>query len=132
MSKVKKDALPAAIKSLMQMAGGVQAVSEWLGNGMIPVNQHEAEYRGATCRKCPRNITDEKSLGTIRKRVASAIKRHVEAKKALRLEVYKEEALGMCGVCGCWMPLKIWVPSSIVKKRTKDFSKYPVDCWLRS
>jgi hypothetical protein len=41
--------------------------------------------------------------------------------------------LGMCRVCGCCLPLKVWTPAAVLKRHVtpKQLNNAPSFCWMR-
>jgi hypothetical protein len=81
------------------------------------VSTEEAKRRASICYNCPMK---EPVLGCS------------VCKQALKLFVKPPEPVDAppaCGACGCWLPLKIWIP----RKHLGDSNDFPYhsDCWMR-
>ncbi len=102
--------------------------TQWLGDGGQPVPQEVAQLRANTCLLCTRHTRPVEELLT--KPIASIVKRQIEMKSEMHLHVDGEAELHTCGICHCYMPLKVWVPLPIARDNTPDWPAYPVNCWL--
>lgn len=111
-----------------QMAGGAMILAEWIGNGGTVVSKETAQHRANVCLKCAKH---DKSY-SFAEILAATIKRQLELKRHLELRVRGEKTLHACGICGCAMRLKIWLPLSHVKLEESEQSEYPDDCWLKT
>jgi hypothetical protein len=106
---------------------GIQAISEWLGDGAKVVDVEEAQTRANICLKCPKNIPGFK----FREAVAEAVRRHIGVKNALQLRVKGEKGLGVCDACGCVLKLIIWQEGVRVRSQLTETEreKLPDYCW---
>jgi hypothetical protein len=117
---------------------GLTVLKEWLGDGGVPVSREQAEFRSTSCttgcfgEPCPLNI-EPNWWGRVKHKVADAIKEHLEVKNGIGLAVDKESELHMCKVCGCCLPLLVWVPTDHLAKRMtpQELLNYPHFCWKR-
>lgn len=87
--------------------------------------QEEAERRAAICAGCPLNKAETWCAGCFMKalmgRVASMLGGWATSSDA---------KLKSCGVCGCKLSLKVWVPKGVMKyPDLKD--RWPEWCWAR-
>ncbi len=112
-------------------AAGAALLTEWLGDGMKPVETSEAERRAQICVKCPLN-----SLGDFWTRIqasaASRLKQLAEMKNGMNLKTTVDDKLFSCQGCDCWQPLKTWVPIHHILAHTSDETKTKLDpgCWI--
>ena len=104
---------------------GLDLLTQWLGQGGLPVSEFEAARRADVCISCPYNVKGHKTEAW----VAAQIKKLNEF-RGQQLTVTKEPDLHTCSVCGCYLPLKIWVPSKSIEEHT-DTSKFPPHCWIK-
>lgn len=113
---------------------GIALIRDWLGAGGNPVSQPMAEARAAICLNCPKHQPGAWWEAWFKNPVARAIKRTLEYKNRLSLELYNEKALGNCTVCRCCLVLKCWVPTEHVKEHTppERLAEFPEFCWIRS
>lgn len=111
---------------------------DWLGAGGIPVDSALAENRAQTCisgfggKPCPRNRSP-KWWEFAKEPIAQAILGTLEAKTTMNLRVSSEDNLHMCDVCGCCLPLKVWVPiHHVVQHSTAaELAEFPDHCWIK-
>lgn len=115
------------IDRVQQIVNGATILADWLGSGGIPVDKMTAQTRADCCLKCPLHDKTYSFTET----AAVAIKTQVELKNHLRLRVDGEKSLHACGVCGCAMRLKIWLPIERIKPTPEERDKYDANCWLR-
>jgi len=118
----------------MSLVNGIEAILE--GFGANPPSQDTAQDRSDVCTgrtsgvPCPNNHRGGFSLTA----QASAII-HVQRQRKLdlKLNVDGEESLGICKVCGCYLPLKVWYDSETISSHTTDetFSRFPDFCWIK-
>ena len=117
---------------------GAAILNDWLGDGMHPVSQEQADHRSLACvsadegKPCPHNRESqwwEKSKGII----AGMILEQLSIKSKLKMTTPLESHLNMCAKCGCCLPLKIHVPIEFIKSHTAPdtISSYPPFCWQR-
>ena len=106
---------------------GIEAISDWVGDGGIVVHPLEAQRRADICLQCPHNDTSFSPT----KPVALAIKKFLGVKNKLQLTVKGEKQLGHCSVCTCVLRLQIWQPESRVANELSadEIQKLPVQCW---
>lgn len=113
-----------------RIPNGISAISDWIGDGGIPVNQGEAQGRANICLRCPANKIQ---FGFI-EAVAAAIKKTVKIKAHLGLRTHGEKKLGTCEECLCPLKLKVWVPIEVVRRHMMEgeeeklFSRN-AECW---
>lgn len=62
--------------------------------------------------------------------VAAAIIEHEEMRQNLDLSLVNENGLNTCGVCGCYLKLKVWVPWKHLRDET-DPREFPAHCWVQ-
>jgi hypothetical protein len=92
-------------------------VSQWNGE-LVP--REEAERRAKICVDCPKNQSVRGCWGC-----AGLLKQVVgflQGKKGTTVD----SALESCGVCGCVLRAKVWMPLN-----TEDRLEYPSHCWQR-
>lgn len=65
--------------------------------------------------------------------IANAIKEALAVKRALNLKTPLDDQIGTCEVCGCNLPLAVWVPIQHVKAKTPpaEMAKFEPFCWKR-
>lgn len=102
---------------------------QWLGEGM-PVAQDVAQARADTCLACPKHEVLAREAVTAP--IANMTRRQMEVKAALKLHVERESELHSCGLCGCYMPLKVWLPIELARENTPDWPTFPANCWMHN
>ncbi len=121
----------AVVASANKTAAGVQIVADWLGSGLLPVPQAEAERRANICVTCPQNQT-----GTLWQRLeggaAIALKKLVAIKGELSLTTTHDANLKTCVACDCHLPLKVWTPLPHIVENTAPEVRAALDprCWV--
>lgn len=119
-------------EALKNDAAGLAILREWLGHDGIPVPDERAQSRAAICLGCPEN-REPRWWELAKGGVARAIKKHLEVKYSLGLQVEGEGSLGICRVCRCCLPLKVHVPIQHVSNHIADdmWETFPAFCWVR-
>lgn len=109
----------------------VSVLTEWLGDGGQVVDNRVAQHRSVICAQCPEN-RHGKWWETAKHGVAEVIRTHLEVKNGMNLTLPNEAELNMCHVCGCCIPLKVWVPISYIRECTdaETLAKFPKHCWI--
>jgi len=118
------------LDTLRKTAKGLSVITEWLGDGGIPVPKELAEARSKCCIGCPENVAPnwwDRATGSI----AMAMRAMLAVKNECEYHVDGEEDLHVCKVCGCCNRLSIWTPIDHIKAHTayEEFKKYPSRCW---
>ncbi len=86
--------------------------------------EHEvAEKRAEICASCPLNTRITGCWSCIG--LAEKIYNIIGTKSTSR-----DSALSQCGVCGCSLKAKVWLPLDVAKKSVEGL-KFPSFCWLR-
>jgi hypothetical protein len=99
----------------------VQAAVAALGSRGL-VEQTEAERRAAICASCPLNTTIK---GCWRcKGMAEWLFRLIGARRTAH-----GSRLNQCGVCGCAIKAKIWLPQDVAQQVSEGYT-FPSWCWL--
>lgn len=127
-----------ALDELKQTAVGAAVLSDWLGDGLHPVAQEQADRRALSCltgndgRECP-HLAHPGWLDTAKGAVAFAIKEQLAAKAGLKLSTALDATPRLCNVCGCYTPLKAWTPIKHIADNTEEsmVKKFPPHCWVR-
>ena len=118
----------------MSIANGIEAICE--GFGKAPPPQDVAQARADICTgrlsgvPCPHN---HKGAFSITAKAAQIIHAQRQRKLELKLAVEGESSLGVCHVCGCALPLKIWFDTETLYNHTDDstLARFPDFCWLK-
>lgn len=123
-----KGVVQRAVGVVKSVFSGGATIVEWLGEGGKPTPRPLAEERASVCLACPKHS----KKWTFRMAIAAAIKRQVDAKQKMKLEVQNESKLGACSVCECHLGLKVWVPLAHILNHTPDsvMKDFPPNCWI--
>lgn len=107
----------AVVASVKKTAAGVGVLRDWLGDGLRPVQLSLAEARGARCIECPQN-GEPNWLESVSAHIADEVKVKMEIRNDLKLATSHDDALNVCKVCTCSLPLKVWTPIKHIAKET--------------
>lgn len=117
---------PLTLKSTMMKVGNVFAFSraafEWFSSGRELVPREKAEARAKGCASCPLNWP---LTGCKCGKIIKLISRAVPADKQF-------SSLGVCMVCECSLPAKVWLPRNVVEASNAGRKlSFPQDgsCW---
>ena len=118
----------------MSLVNGAKAIIE--GFGENPPPQEVAQARSDICTgrlsgvPCPNNHTGGFSLTATASQVIHAQR---QRKLELNLAVEGEGSLGVCKVCKCYLPLKIWYHIATINDHTPDstLANFPSFCWIK-
>lgn len=118
---------------------GVAVLADWLGDGLSPVSQAQADQRAETClignggKECPHLRAPKWWEEHSKEPVAQAIKRQLEAKSEMKLSTALDAHPRLCDICGCCMPVKVWVPAKHIAEHTPDelLKEFPGYCFQR-
>lgn len=113
------------------VADGEQILSDWLGDGGMPVDSSLSNFRAEICSDCPKNAKKHWSH-YITGPVADAITATAELKHQVRLTTHHDSQLGTCTACLCWLPLKVHVPLKYILYQMRPEVKKDLDprCWI--
>lgn len=106
---------------MRQTTAGAAALAGWIGDGAHPVDQSTAERRAEICARCPQNVRRKK----VESKLAEGIRIGEEARSGLALRTSRDHELKVCESCGCYLPLKVWVP---IQNQTE--ANFPDNCWV--
>lgn len=105
----------------------VRTINEWLWKEKFKLVSSELAHRRAvTCSQCPANIEVHGCLGCkgVTRRVAEMLLED-------RIGIGDDYGLKSCGVCGCYLPLKIHVPLAIaLSSQPAMEDEWPANCWM--
>lgn len=111
------------VERLRNDARGLTILAEWLGKGGIPVDLPHAERRANTCAGCPKNQPLNRRIENT---AAEAIRKQEEVRHQVELRTSHDARLHNCGVCSCYLKLKVWVPLANIPEEPG----FPSWCWL--
>lgn len=106
---------------------------KWLGAGGKPVPREHAQSRADICLQCPWRDDSGDIYSKLAGNVASIVRRQVELKSMMKLEVDREDELNICGICWCVLKLKVHVPIEFIQQITDEETKnqFPSYCWIK-
>lgn len=103
--------------------------SSWVGEGLDPVVPERANSRAAICENCPRH--ERRPFYEVLTAIACAeIQSQLSVKRQMNLKVENEDKLHICGVCSCYLPLKVWVPIQHIEVSTEPGTEFAPGCWI--
>lgn len=101
----------------------LQATASALG-GKGLVDQETADRRSATCAACPLNMGMAGCYSC--SNLASVVYSIIGARETVR-----NASLMNCGVCGCNLRAKVWLPQDVAEKASEGY-RFPSWCWLNT
>jgi hypothetical protein len=104
----------------------IKSVEGTIKSGGV-VDQATAEERTNTCMRCPYNTALAGCEGC--SGVANIVFRVIGARKTDNMGYLKQ-----CGICGCSLKAKVWVPQDTVKQTAQvqdNMNDFPDWCWVR-
>lgn len=133
--RVVGDAKHAA-EVISSTVSGAAVLADWLGDGLQPVPEEQAQVRSDICTgrlngtACPKN---QQSGWRWTMAVAQNIHAQMAKKTEAGIKVEGEDQLGTCQACGCHLKLKVHVPFRHIHAHTSDeqMSKFPDFCWIQ-
>lgn len=93
----------------------------------VHVGKEEAERRAAICAKCEFNVPIAPCVGCSQ---LAALYREV----AVKQETQYSPLLKSCGVCGCFLSVKVWLAESVsdaISEKQGHQDRYPHWCWVK-
>ncbi len=108
-----------------------EVLTSWLGAGGQPVEKSEAQRRSEICLKCPLNVEPKWWERMTKNPIAEAIRVTLELKHGMNLSVEGEDKCGVCKICGCALPLKIWVGMEHIRNQVGNLQDAPAFCWMK-
>lgn len=120
------------IEEIKKTARGAFILKDWLGEGGHPVCPALARQRAFICISCPKN-QPSRWWDKAKDKIAGTIKEYLAVKRVLNLNSPLDSQIGTCEVCGCNLPLAIWVPIKHVKAQTPpaEMEKFESFCWKK-
>jgi len=111
------------VRRLRNDAKAAVILTDWLGEGGVPVPKELASARAKVCTGCRMNRALTKR---IENSVAEAIRKQESIRNMVELRTDNDYNLHNCDACGCYLKLKVWVP---IKHLDTD-PKFPASCWI--
>lgn len=101
----------------------------WLGAGGQPVPSEQAQRRADVCLTCPHNVP--KGLTELfTEGVALTVKRQIQMKSQMQMDVTREEELHICDKCLCVLKLKVHAPLKFILENGIP-DDLPEFCWQK-
>lgn len=121
----------AVVDHVNKTAAGIRLVVDWLGSGLRPVAQAEADQRAAVCITCPQNQTGD-LWQRLDAKAADGMKRLLSIKADMTLSTPFDSRLKTCVACDCHLPLKVFAPMKHILDNTKPEVMAQLDprCWI--
>lgn len=121
-----------AVAARSKAVAGVGLLVDWLGSGMVPVEQGLANARAEVCISCQFNQKPD-ALQAVYGVVANGLHLLMEAREQMKLSTPFDERLFTCGLCSCDLKLKSWAPIKHIKSNTPEsvFNSLPDWCWIK-
>lgn len=122
------------LTKVQNIAGGVEVIAGWLGDGGAVVEQDESQSRADVCngknptgKRCVHNVKNY----AVTKAVALTVKKYLSVKNAMNLRVVGEKELGRCKLCGCVLRLQVHEPQEkvVAELTNEEKSQLPEFCW---
>jgi hypothetical protein len=128
------------LDDLKKMAGAIPILTEWLGDGMTPVDSMTTVERVKSClsgfngKKCPYNIAPNWAQKHISDPIAKVMLQQLRIRDEAKMALPKhlESKAHYCSKCGCNILLKITVPIQHISDHTdlQQLEQYPDFCWI--
>ena len=93
--------------------------------GFKPVSNDMALYRARLCSLCVLN-QPRVSWGSLIRKASWYVMLRVGKKSE-----FDHKTLGHCELCGCYLPMKIWVPPTKLNTPDEIMELKPSHCWLQ-
>jgi hypothetical protein len=130
------NAVDRALDRAKKQIAGVLVVGDYVLHGSKPIPITESQARADVCtgrlsgKPCPRHVQSWDFNAPTRQVIRIEMEKRTKDGRTLQ----GEDALKICSVCGCWLPLKVDVPFVTIWKHTSDamFDQFPKDtpCWI--
>ena len=114
---------PKASLTVSDALAFLSTVGAFFKSGGKLVEQEQADTRASVCVSCPLNT---KVAGC---RPCVGLARKVFDLLGARKTPH-DSNLQQCGVCGCVLAAKVWLPIETVHAVTPDTSQFPDHCWI--
>lgn len=134
-----KNLVRPALEKIKSLGNGAQILSDWLGDGMLPVPNSVAQSRTNACvrgdsgKPCKFN----RKGSSFTESIAGAIKEQMQKRHEATAAPVGDEKLFECQICFCDLKLKVHVPMDTILDRTpkamieKFQEQAPACCWMR-
>lgn len=114
-----------------KLLNGTLILKDWVGAGMAPVTDVQANQRSQVCELCPMNQRPDWTA-IFKEATGASILAVASLKNKACLRVENEEKIGECRACLCYLPLKVWVPLEHILAHTTPETLRELDprCWV--
>jgi hypothetical protein len=106
------------------LKAGTQSIGSWALGGFNKVEKAQAEFRAATCVRCPHNRFPEGCSPCQSDSLHKLVYSLVGAERTVH-----HDQLHACDRCGCGLRVKIWAPLKHILK-SSPMLPYPAHCWI--
>lgn len=105
---------------------------EWIKAGKPLVSQEIANARAATCASCHNNVNVDQAVkvgccGRGLQGVLSGFRKRIIQNRTTPSDAH----LKSCGLCGCDLRMKVWIPIEGQGITKEDSNAYPSFCWKK-
>lgn len=117
---------------MSKLATGAAIISEWLGEGGVPVPREQAQARANVCLNCEFNA--KRTLWEqLEQPVIVTIRALLKLKSGMKMRVAGEQQLGTCKICACQINLKVHAPIKFIADETDDetLAEFPPWCTFK-
>jgi len=111
----------------------VQFLLNWFLKGGQLVDQNTANIRASICGSCFNNKpSDEvkKGCGACNK-MGNVVINSIRSKIIGKLTTTSDAKLLTCGLCGCDLRIKVWIPLSALGQTKEEANAWPTFCWRK-
>jgi hypothetical protein len=122
----------SVIEEIRMDLEGAELLADWLGEGGIPVGREKAESRSVICEACRMNRPG-RIWESIKHMAALWIRKELEVRNKLGLQLPNDDKLGICNGCRCCNGLKVWTPIKHIKAHMSPevIQKLDPSCWIK-
>lgn len=115
--------------SVVLIVEGAMKLIRLLREGFKAVSPQEAQSRALVCAECPWHMPTNNPIRKSGKHLGGIVlRRHVPA--GLREQAPKTLDIHTCGLCGCWLGVKVWLGRDDLETPQRIHDAKPPHCWL--
>lgn len=110
-----------------------QFLNNWLLKGGKLVDQATANARAEICVQCHNCVPSSEVRKSCCGGGAAANTAIAVARKLIiqNKTTPSDKKLLTCGLCGCDLKIKVWIPINALGIEKQDANAYPTHCWLK-
>ena len=117
----------SAWATFQSLLSGLTVLAPWVADGRPMVSQELADTRGSVCVGCSYNLQPEGCAPCASAYILRRVADLIGAAKAK-----DHDKLQACGICGCNLRAKVWVPTEYLKKaKLFDVEQLPEWCHFK-